>query len=65
MLCEYCKEAEVIEGILEGVSFVPSSEQKKWLASGVYGIKAMVCPSCGRLYNFNVDIKSLKKIVKE
>ena len=65
MLCEYCKKAELIDGTLEGISFVPSFEHKKWFASGVYGIKAKACPECGRLTNFNVHVGSLKKMIKK
>ncbi len=65
MLCEYCKKVEMIEGTFEGVSFEPSSEHKKMIASGVYGIKAMVCPECGRLSNFSLDTDSLRRITKK
>lgn len=65
MLCEYCQKAEVIEGTLEGVSFEPLSERKRRFASGVYGIKALVCPKCGRLSNFSLDTESLKNITKK
>jgi hypothetical protein len=65
MLCDCCKKEDLIEGTLEGVSFKPQSEHKKILSSGVYGIKAMVCPSCGRLSNFALDAEALKKILKK
>lgn len=64
MLCEYCRKVETIKGTLEGVSFEPTSEHKKWLASGVYGIEVLACPECGRLSNFSLDTKTLKKISK-
>jgi hypothetical protein len=64
MLCNYCKEAELIEGTLEGISFEPFSEHKKLLTSGVYGIRAMVCPKCGRLSDFSLDVEALKKIAR-
>jgi hypothetical protein len=64
MLCEYCEKIEMISGTLEGISFEPLSEHKKWLATGVYGVKASVCPKCGRLSNLSIDIDSLKKITK-
>ena len=65
MFCKYCKEIEIIEGVLQGISFEPASEHKKWFASGVYGIKAKVCPKCGRLLDFSLDTNSLKKITKK
>jgi hypothetical protein len=63
MLCEFCEKAEVIEGTVDPVSFVP--ERKKWFARGVYGISATVCPKCGRLSNFSLDTKYLEKILKK
>ncbi len=60
----HCNKGKLIEGTLEGVSFEPISEHKKMLASGVYGIKAMVCTECGYLSNFNLDTETLKKITK-
>jgi RHS repeat-associated protein len=65
MLCDYCKKTELIEGTLEGVSFEPGSEHKKVLSSGVYGIKAMACPSCGRLSDFALNVEALKKMLKK
>ncbi len=64
MLCNYCKKAEMIEGTLEGISFEPLSEHKKMLTSGVYGIRAMVCPKCGRLSGFSLDVEALKKMLR-
>ncbi len=65
MKCGYCKEGELIEGTLEGVSFQPKSEHKRWFSSGVYGIKTTVCMECGRLSNLSLDKKVLEKIVKK
>lgn len=65
MICEFCKKGELIEGTLEGVSFQPSCENKKLFSSGVYGIKSMVCPECGRLTNFCLNTETLTKIVKK
>ena len=65
MVCNYCKKEELIEGTLEGVSFKPQSEHKKVLSSGVYGIKAMACPSCGKLSDFSLNVEALKKILKK
>jgi hypothetical protein len=63
MICEYCAKTDLIEGTLEGVSFQPISESKKWLSSGIYGIKVLVCVECGRLSNFSLDNKSLKELL--
>ena len=65
MICEYCGKGDLLEGTLEGVSFKPSSEDKKWLAKGIYGIKAMACPECGRLSNFSIDTETLRKLMKK
>jgi hypothetical protein len=66
MLCKLCKKAELIEGTLEGVSFKPLSEQRKFLSTGVYGIKVMVCPECGHLSEFKLsDVEVLRKIIKK
>jgi hypothetical protein len=67
MYCEYCKNVCLIEGTLEGVSFMPLSEKKRWIKTGIYGIKTMVCPVCGRFSNFRSDNESiayLKKITE-
>ena len=65
MLCEYCKKKDVVEGTLEGVSFEPLRESKKRFASGVYGIKAMACPECGRITNCTLDVEALRKIMRK
>jgi hypothetical protein len=65
MLCEHCGKAETIEGTLEGTSFVPLSKRKRWIASGVYGIRALACPGCGLLTSLSLDVESLRKITKE
>jgi hypothetical protein len=64
MICDYCKKAELIEGTPEGISFEPKSEFKKFFSSGVYSIKAKVCPSCGQLSGLALDVEALKKIMK-
>lgn len=64
-VCQSCKEGKLIEGTLEGVSFQPSSEGKKWLSSGVYGINATVCSNCGCISNVTVDVEALKKLLKK
>ena len=61
-ICEKCKKTEVIEGTLAGVSFESTLQHKKWLSSGVYGIKAMVCSGCGHISNLSLDVEALKKI---
>jgi hypothetical protein len=65
MTCESCGKAELVEGTLEGVSFEPSSEHQKFFARGVYGIKAMACPSCGRVSDFYIDVESLKRALNK
>jgi hypothetical protein len=65
MICNYCKKAELIGGTLEGVSFEPQSEHKKLFSSGIYSIKVMVCPSCGRLSDFALNVDALQKIIKK
>jgi hypothetical protein len=64
MTCDYCSKGEMVEGTLEGVSFEPASEHKKFFSKGVYGITAMVCLSCGRMSNFSLDVHTLKNIVE-
>jgi hypothetical protein len=66
MECRQCKNTTLVEGSLEGVSFQPKSEHKKWISSGIYGINALVCPECGSLSDFKLDagaIDALKKII--
>ena len=64
MICEFCKEGELVQGTLVGVSFEPSTKKKKWIASGVYGIKAVACTACGRLSDLSLDTEALRKTVK-
>ena len=63
-ICQYCKKGKLIEGTLEGVSFQPLSEAKKWLSSGVYGIQGLVCLECGRISDLSVDTKTLEKLTR-
>jgi len=63
-ICKWCKRESLVEGTLEGVSFKPLIEKKKWLSSGVYGIRAFVCYECGRISELLVDTKTLQKILK-
>jgi|GEM_PF-3563042 len=65
MLCNYCKKENVIEGVLEGVSFVPLREHKKTFSTGIYGINAFVCLSCGQLSHFSLDLDAFQKILKK
>ncbi len=65
MECEHCGYAQLVKGRLEGLSFVPEKEEKKFLATGVYGIVAMVCPKCGRMRDFMIDTATLGKILKK
>lgn len=62
-VCHSCKKGELIEGTLEGVSFQPLSEAKKWLSSGVYGIHATACSNCGRILDMAIDTQTLRRIV--
>jgi hypothetical protein len=64
MRCSHCKSENLIEGTLEGISFQPLTEDRKWLAKGVYGIRAMACPICGFLSNLRIDKDALKAILK-
>lgn len=61
LICESCKKEDLIEGSLEGVSFQPTSEHGKWLSTGIYGIKAFVCPECGCISNLSIDTETLKR----
>jgi hypothetical protein len=63
-VCQSCKKGKLIEGTLEGVSFQPLSEGKKWLSSGVYGIHALVCLECGLISDLSVDTKALEKLTR-
>ena len=66
MLCQFCKKGELIEGTLEGVSFQPLSEQKRFISKGVYGVKVMACPECGHLSEFKLsDLDALRRIMKK
>ena len=65
MICNICKSSKVIEGTLEGISFIPTRENKKWFKSGVYGFKANVCQKCGCLSNISIDVRILQKIIRE
>ena len=64
MICDKCKNAELINGTLEGVSFQPSSEEKKLFSKGIYGIRVLVCPGCGSITDMRLDVKVLKKMIK-
>ncbi len=64
-VCQWCKKGELIKGTLEGVSFQPLSEGKKWLSSGVYGIRGVVCSNCGRIAELTVDTATLQKILQK
>jgi|BioPla2DNA2_1021312.scaffolds.fasta_scaffold23468_6 hypothetical protein len=62
MKCENCK-AEMVNGHLEGVSFVPDAVKKHFFGtSGIYGIQTTVCPKCGRLGALKVNVAALAKI---
>lgn len=64
-VCPHCQGKELVEGTLEGVSFQPLAEGKKLFSSGVYGIHATVCASCGRILEPMIDTKTLRKILKK
>ncbi len=64
MLCKKCGKANVVQGSIEGVSFVPIAESKRMFATGVYGIEATVCPECGDISELRLDTGALKKILK-
>ncbi len=65
MICDICKKGELIDGILEGLSFVPSIFEKKIFSRGVYGIYVKVCTECGNLSNFSIDTEALNRIIKK
>ena len=61
--CQSCKKGKLVEGTLEGVSFQPRSEWKKWFSKGVYGIRAKACSNCGRISDMAIDTETLRKII--
>jgi hypothetical protein len=65
MACKFCKSTELVDGTLEGVSFVPMRQHRRRLASGVYGIKATVCVECGRISGLTIDVDALRKILRK
>lgn len=64
-VCQWCKKGKLVEGTLEGVSFQPLSEGKKWLSSGIYGIRATACSNCGCISDLAIDTESLQKILRK
>lgn len=65
MSCPHCQGRELIEGTLEGVSFQSLADVKKMFSSGVYGIRTIVCASCGRNIELSIDPETLCKILKK
>ncbi len=65
MVCENCKKSNFVEGTLQGVSFEPSKQRKKWLTKGVYSIEVKVCIECGHVFNLYLNTDVLKKILKD
>ena len=68
MQCDQCKNANLVEGRLEGVSFVPQKEHRKLFSSGVYGIKTLICLECGKLLELRMEdgaIETLKRMIKK
>lgn len=61
--CEYCGKEGLLKGTLEGVSFVPEASKRKLMETGVYGVRALACPECGRLSGFQLDAAVLKKLI--
>ena len=53
MLCEHCKDTELIEGIIEAVTFTPLTQKGKLFRHTVRDIYAFACPKCGRLSNLS------------
>jgi uncharacterized Zn finger protein len=64
MVCKNCGNSEFTSGILEGVAFTPSTEKRKLLSTGIYGIEAVVCVKCGQIINLSLDINALNKVLK-
>jgi hypothetical protein len=64
MICKFCKDGELIEGTLEGVSFEPAMQSKKIFSKGVYGIRVLVCSNCGQLSDLKLDLEALKKVTE-
>ena len=64
MVCKNCGNSEFTSGILEGVSFTPSTEKRKLLSTGIYGIEGVVCVKCGQFANLSLDINALNKMLK-
>jgi hypothetical protein len=53
----------MVEGGLEGISFVPGQQEKRFFSSGVYGIRAVACTGCGYLSALTLDANALSKIL--
>ena len=64
MKCRHCESINVLEGTLEGVSFLPSSKVKKFFATGLYGIKTTLCFECGKLNDLHFDQKAILNFQK-
>lgn len=62
MNCERCG-ALMVEGVLEGISFVPDQNKKSVFASGVYGVRAVACTGCGCLSALTLDTNALLKML--
>ncbi len=64
MKCEFCnKESEVVNGTLEGVSFVPETQDRKWIKTGICALETTVCADCGRILTIKVNKESLKGLL--
>jgi hypothetical protein len=64
-LCKHCGQGPIIDGSLEGVTFVPESRSKKLLTTGIYGLSLSVCSACGYVADIRMNIDALAKRLRD